>query len=192
MTIVKNKVMQLGLCMLLAGLVFSGSSAFAASNTTQSIDAKDVCADIESADDSEDVADNNSSDTNDAEDICEQAESIKLAKVVAISEKKARQIAVTNHATKGTITELLLARDEDANNVSRIVYEIEFTELDGTQVDVKVDANTGVYLGIDTEDDQDNEDSSDDAKPVTSNSSIQGLQMQLMSLLQQLIALLKA
>lgn len=180
--------------MLLSAVVWGGSPALAASNTNSTNDTKDVCADIESADDEQDVTDDNTTaDENDAEDICEKAESAKLATQVDISEAKARQIAEAGYTGNGKITELLLAKDEDDNNVSRVVYEIEFTETDGTQVDVKVDANTGKYLGIDAEDDKDGEQDEDGATVNNEKSSdIRGLQMQLMGLLQQLIALHRA
>ena len=186
MTIVKNKAIMLGMFMFLSAFALSGTPAFAASNTNTLSETKDVCADIESSDDEQEgMGDNEISDENDAEDICEQAESAKLAKIVSVSEVKARQIAETNYSGNGKITELLLARDEDENNVSRIVYEIEFTESDKTQVDVKVDANTGKYLGVDVEDDEDT------TGQVEVNTNVQSLQMQLVSLLHQLIALLK-
>lgn len=174
--------------MLLSAFVLGGTPVLAASNANATNDTKDVCADIESADDEQDgVNDNSASDENDAEDICEKAESVKLASQVDISETKARQIAEDNYTGNGKITEVLLARDEDENNVSRIVYEIEFTESDKTQVDVKVDAMSGKYLGVDVEDDADG----DNAEHVKGSTNIQALQMQLMSLLQQLIALLR-
>lgn len=180
--------MVLSTLMLFSAFVFGVSPAFAASNSNTSKDTKDVCADIETADDKQDVEDNSASDEQDAEDICEKAESVKLASQVDVSEAKARQIAETNYSGNGEITELLLARDEDENNVSRIVYEIEFTESDKTQVDVKVDAQTGEYLGVDAEDDEDG----DNSETGKSNKNVQALQMQLVSLLQQLIAQLKA
>ncbi len=192
MTIVKNRAQTLIVLMLLGSLAFSGSVAFAGNIAATKNDTKDVC-DIETADDTEDVVDDNTSaDNNDAEDVCEQAESVKLAKQVTISEAKARLIAERNHTTKAKITELILARDEDQNNVARVVYEIEFTETDGTQVDVKVDANTGAYLGVDTQDDNDGEDPTDDVVHVAVNKNTSDLQMKLISLLQQLIRLLKA
>ncbi len=191
MTVTQNRIMQLGILMLLVSFVFSGSAAFAAGNTTEVSDTKDICDDIETADDEQNaVAD--ASDENDAEDVCEKTEAAKLVSQVDISEVHAREIAQNGYTGNGKITEVLLARDEDAQNVLRIVYEIEFTELDGTEVDVKVDANSGVYLGIDSEDDQDGEDAKDDIVSVPGSTNVQGLQMQLMSLLQQLIALLKA
>ena len=179
-----------GMLMLLSAFTLGGSPALAANTTRAMHDTKDVCADIESADDKKGV--DNESDKNDAEDTCEKAESVKLASQVDVSETKARLIAETNYSGKGKITELLLARDEDEHNVSRIVYEIEFTNSDKTQVNVKVDAQTGKYLGIDTEDDNDGENTSDDTPHVKGTANIQTLQMQLVSLLQQLIALLKA
>lgn len=190
MTIVKNKALTLIVVMLLGSLAFSGSVAFAGNTAAETNDTKDVC-DIETVDDTEDVVDvSTTADNNDAEDVCEQAESVKLATQVKISEVKARQIAERNHPTKGEITELILARDEDQNNVSRVVYEIEFTETDGTQVDIKVDANSGVYLGSDAEDDNDGEGTTDDVVSPRSGADIQSLQIKLMSLLEQLIALL--
>ena len=131
----------------------------------------------------------NDEDVNDAEDLCEKAESAKLASQVDISEGKARKIAEDNYKGNGKITEVQLGNDEDDNGVSTIIYEIEFTETDGNQVDVKVDAMSGKYFGVDTKDD---EVASADEEVNGKNRNVHALQMQLMSLLQQLIALLKA
>ena len=188
MTIVKNKGSLLGMLVLLSVFALGGTPAFAASIVHTTNDTKDVCADLESADDEPEGAGGNEAlDENDAEDTCEQVESVKLAKIVAVSEAHARHIAETNYSGNGKITELLLARDEDEHNVSRIVYEIEFTESDKTQVDVKVDANTGKYLGVDMEDDEDG----NNIEHVKGSANVQALQMQLMDLLQQLISLQK-
>ena len=106
----------------------------------------DVCEAL----DIDDVEENDSDvdDENDAEDQCEKAESAKLAKEVTVTESQARKTATANNGGKGSVTEILLARDEDDNGVSRIVYEIELTSSNGTQTDVKVDAMTGKYLGV--------------------------------------------
>lgn len=194
MSIVKNKVMMFGMLMLLSAFALSGSPALAASNTNST---KDTCAEVEDVDNVQEENDNEVDDANenDAEDLCEKAESAKLASQVDISEGKARQIAEDNYTGKGKITEVQLGNEEDDNGVSTIIYEIEFTETDGNQVDVKVDAMSGKYLGEDIEDGEDSETESDDTdkvKGANGNANIQALQMQLMSLLQQLIALLKA
>jgi uncharacterized membrane protein YkoI len=180
MSIVKNKAMMFGMLMLLSAFALSGSPALAASNTNSTNSTKDTCAEVEDVDNVQEENDNEVDDANenDAEDLCEKAESAKLASQVDISEGKARQIAEDNYTGNGNI-----------------IYEIEFTETNGKQVDVKVDAMSGKYLGEDIEDGEDGETESDDTEKVkgaNGNANIQALQMQLMSLLQQLIALLKA
>lgn len=197
MSIVKNKAMMFGMLMLLSAFALSGSPALAASNTNSTNSTKDTCAEVEDVDNVQEENDNEVDDANenDAEDLCEKAESAKLASQVDISEGKARQIAEDNYTGNGKITEVQLGNEEDDNGVSTIIYEIEFTETDGNQVDVKVDAMSGKYLGEDIEDGEDGETESDDTEKVkgaNGNANIQALQMQLMSLLQQLIALLKA
>jgi uncharacterized membrane protein YkoI len=186
-----------GMLMLLSAFALSGSPALAASNTNSTNSTEDVCAEVEDMDNEQDENDNESDDAeeNDAEDLCEKVESAKLASQVDISEGKARQIAEDNYTGNGKITEVQLGNEEDDNGVSTIIYEIEFTESDGKQVDVKVDAMSGKYLGEDMEDGEDGGNKSDDTEKVkgaNGNANIQALQMQLMSLLQQLIALLKA
>jgi uncharacterized membrane protein YkoI len=152
MRTVKNTTMLLGMFLFLFAFVLSGNLAHAAATATAP-DVADVCE--EAADGDGEVQDDEASgDQDDAQDKCEQAESAKLAKLVAVSETKARQVANDGYAGNGAITEIRLARDDDNNNVSRIVYEIEFTEKAGTEVNVKVDAMTGAYLGVDTEDDE--------------------------------------
>lgn len=197
MSIVKNKAMMFGMLMLLSAFALSGSPALAASNTNSTNSTKDTCAEVEDVDNVQEENDNEVDDANenDAEDLCEKAESAKLASQVDISEGKARQIAEDNYTGNGKITEVQLGNEEDDNGVSTIIYEIEFTETDGNQVDVKVDAMSGKYLREDIEDGEDGETESDDTEKVkgaNGNANIQALQMQLMSLLQQLIALLKA
>lgn len=193
MSMVKNKAVMFGMLMLLSVFSLSGNSALAASNTLTN-STKDTCAEMEDIDNEQDENDNESDDAeeNDAEDLCEKAESAKLASQVDISEVKARQIAESNYSGNGKITEVQLGNEEDDNGASTIIYEIEFTETKGKQVDVKVDAMSGKYLGIDSEDDEGDEAESDDTEKVKGNENIQALQMQLVSLLQQLIALLKA
>ena len=182
MTITKNITLALSLSLLLAGFAFTMQNyAYAASMS----ETKDVCAELDTVE-SKDSADDN----NDAEDQCEKAEAIKLAKDVKITAAEASKTATTNNPGKGSVTEILLARDEDDAGVSRLVYEIELTSISGLKVDIKVDALTGKYLGIDTEDDEDREASDDGAVVMTPET--QSLQAQLISLLQQLLTLLKS
>lgn len=180
-----------GMLMLLSAFALSGSPALAVSNSNSTNSTNDTCSGVEDMDNVQDQNKNksNDEDVNDAEDLCEKAESAKLASQVDISEGKARKIAEDNYKGNGKITEVQLGNDEDDNGVSTIIYEIEFTETDGNQVDVKVDAMSGKYFGVDTKDD---EVASADEEVNGKNRNVHALQMQLMSLLQQLIALLKA
>ena len=183
MSTTKNTTIALSMLLLLCGFtVATQNYAYAASEKM------DVCDELDK--DTVEVDDSNLDDENDAQDQCEKAESIKLANEAKITEAQASKTATANNPGRGPVTEILLARDEDDAGVSRIVYEIELTSANGTQTDVKVDAQSGKYLGVDTEDDEDKE-TNDDATSVVAKDT-QSLQIQLISLLQQLIALLKA
>lgn len=188
--------MAFGMLMLLSAFALSGSLALAASNTNTNNETKDVCAETENADNTQDENDNGSetADVNDTQDVCEKAESAKLASQAKISELQARKVVESNYTGNGKITEVQLGNDQGDTGVSIIVYEIEITETGGTKVDVKVDAMSGKYLGVDVEDGKDGEtpDATEQVKGTNENANVQSLQMQLMSLLQQLIALLKA
>ncbi len=179
MTITKNITAVLALTMLLMGFMVTSNYAAAAT------DSMDPCEELDQSE-TDDAVENEADDVNDPEDICEKGESVKLASQATVTEAQARKTALA--LNMGEVTEILLARDEDdTTRVSRIVYEIELTSKDGTETDVKVDANTGAYLGVDVDDDADGE-----AQAGNNKSDIPTLQAQLMSLLQQLIALLKA
>ena len=194
MTTIKNQALLLGTLMIFSLLIFSGNVAFAASSKTTAAEVTDVCDDGEEMDDeNENQADRD--DENDAEEKCEKERSAELGKQAKVSEGRARQIAESNYSGAGKITEVELDTDEGDTGISRIVYEIEFTDASGAQVDVKVDALSGAYLGVDTEDEEDGE--TDDDTTVHQNGNgksadVRGLQVQLITLLQQLIMLLKA
>ena len=182
MSITKNTTLALSMFLLMMGFALvTQNHVYAATEKT------DVCEELDVNDTEEN--DSDVGDENDAEDQCEKTESVKLAKEVTITEAQASKTATANNPSKGSVTEILLARDEDDNGVSRIVYEIELTSSNGTETDVKVDAMTGIYLGVDSEDDKDGV--TDDSVAPANVKDTQSLQIQLISLLQQLIALLK-
>ena len=181
MTLTKNIVAILCTFVLAVGFALTSQTAFASTN-----EKVDVCeTDAYEADDSNEA---DGEDENDAEDLCEQAESARLALTVTVSEKAARATAIAHNKDKGSITELILATDEDDKGKSRVVYEIEFSNASGVETDVKVDAMTGVYLGLDIEDDEEDDDAG--GGEIT-GANTRDLQVQLITLLKQLIGLLK-
>lgn len=197
MTLVKNTTLAVGMLMLLMGFAFSSTPALAAMHTS------DACIEDETAEADEDnLQEENDSEVDDdakdtAEDACEQAESDSLASDAKISEAKARAIAESNYTGNGTITEILLGLNEEDDGVnpvtSSLLYDIKFTTSDGSDVDVQVDAMTGEYLGIEADDEEESDEADDEVEGNNSNSSdVRSLQTQLLSLLQQLMALLKA
>lgn len=103
----------------------------------------------------------------------------------SISESKALNIADTAYTGDGTFTDIELEMEHGV-----LVYAVEYTEKDGNEVDVKVDAKTGAVVVVESDkdeavdddygDEDDDEDGEQKAKMQT-----------LINLLNQLLALLK-
>lgn len=77
-----------------------------------------------------------------------------------ISQSEAREIAEDYYEGGGKITEVVL-ENEDGD----LVYEVEFTESDGNEVDIVIDAYSGNVVGIEddkTEDEDEDEEYDDD------------------------------
>ena len=83
----------------------------------------------------------------------EKEETTKLAPLAKISESQAKSIAQKAYTGNGQLTESQL---EDENGA--IVYGVEFTEADGSEVDIKVDAKTGKILKVEQGREHDNAD----------------------------------
>ncbi len=75
----------------------------------------------------------------------------ELAKQAKITEEAATKTALEK--VPGTVNEVEL-EDEDGT----VVYEFEITSTDGTQQDVKVDAQTGKIVKVEADDEEDGEE----------------------------------
>lgn len=100
-----------------------------------------------------------------------------------ITESKALSIAEKTYTGSGKFTDIEL---EMENGV--LVYAVEYTETDGNEVDVKIDAKTGKVVVVESdrdeaEDDDEGDDEDDDERTAKMQT--------LINLLNQLIALLK-
>ena len=84
-------------------------------------------------------------------------DSSSLALQATLTEQEVRTIAQDAYAGNGTITQVEL---EDEDGV--IVYGVEFTESDGNEVDVKINAKTGTVVKI--EDDRTDSEEDDDGE----------------------------
>jgi hypothetical protein len=86
-----------------------------------------------------------------------------------ISQSEARDIAEDYYRGNGELTEIVL-ENEDGD----LVYEVEFTESDGNEVDIIIDAYSGDVVGTeddrtdgdDDDEDDGNEDEEDDDELV--------------------------
>lgn len=85
----------------------------------------------------------------------------ELAKQVKITEEEATKAALEK--VPGTVKEVEL-EDEDGT----IVYGIEVVSTDGSQQDVKVDAQTGKVVKVEADDEEDGEEN-DEAENGTQN-----------------------
>lgn len=77
------------------------------------------------------------------EEAQEQEASKALAPLASITEAHAREIAQKRYTGSGKPTEVVLE-----NKKGVLVYGVEFTEADGNEVDVYVDAKSGLVVGI--------------------------------------------
>ena len=102
-----------------------------------------------------------------------------------ITESKALAIAQKAYTGKGKFTDIELEMEKGI-----LVYGVEYTESDGNEVDVKVNAKTGAVVVVESDkdepidDDDDEGDDEDDDKRIANKHT-------LINLLNQLIALLK-
>ena len=100
-----------------------------------------------------------------------------------ITESKALAIAQKAYTGKGKFTDIELEMEKGI-----LVYGVEFTESDGNEVDVKVNAKTGAVVVVESDKDEpiddDEGDDEDDDKRIANKHT-------LINLLNQLIALLK-
>lgn len=101
----------------------------------------------------------------------------------AISESKALSIADTAYTGDGAFTDIELEMEGGV-----LVYAVEYTESDGNEVDVKVNAETGTVVLVESDRDEavddDAHDTEEDEEGTTANMQT------LINLLNQLIVLL--
>ena len=104
----------------------------------------------------------------------------------SITESTAFQIAGDAYTGTGTFTDIEL---EMEGNV--LVYAVEFTESDGNEVDVKINAKTGAVLLIESDKDELVDDDAGDEEEDEDAEQVGRMEM-LINLLNQLLALLRA
>lgn len=99
-----------------------------------------------------------------------------------ITESKALAIAQKAYTGKGKFTDIELEMEKGI-----LVYGVEYTESDGNEVDVKVDAKTGAVVVVESDKDEPIDDDEGDSEGDGRTAKMQTL----INLLNQLIALLK-
>lgn len=158
----KSGAMLLALGMLGTGAVASiGFQAFAQTSPTAS--PTEVTADIlsDQADETNSVLAEPAGGDGDGEmnDDNEANEVQPLLPSGGVSEAQARAIAEKAYTGNGTVTQIEL---EDEDGV--VVYGVEFTESDGNEVDVKINAQTGAVVTTENDrtDSEVDEEESDD------------------------------
>jgi hypothetical protein len=102
----------------------------------------------------------------------------------SITEATAFETAGNAYTGTGTFTDIELEMEGDV-----LVYAVEFTESDGNEVDVKINAKTGAVLLIESDKD---ESVDDDAGDEEEDSTEVGRIQTLINLLNQLLTLLRA
>jgi uncharacterized protein YpmB len=102
----------------------------------------------------------------------------------SISESKALSVAEKAYTGSGTFTDIELEMEKGV-----LVYAVEYTEKDGNEVDVKIDAKTGVVVLIESDKDEAVDDDLDDADEDDADTTAK--MQTLINLLNQLIALLR-
>ncbi len=101
----------------------------------------------------------------------------------AISESKALSIAENAYTGDGAFTDIELEMEDGI-----LVYAVEYTEGDGNEVDVKINAKTGTVVLVES----DRDEAIDDDVNDTDDDEDQVAKMQtLINLLNQLIVLLR-
>lgn len=100
-----------------------------------------------------------------------------------LSESDALLIANKAYTGKGKFTDIELEMEKGV-----LVYGVEYTEKDGNEVDVKINADTGAVVVIESDATEGTDDDAGDVED--DNTSIAKMQT-LINLLNQLIALLK-
>ena len=104
----------------------------------------------------------------------------------SITESTALGIANKAYTGNGVFTDIEL---EMENNV--LVFAIEYTEKDGNEVDVKVNAKTGAVVLVESDANETVDDDANDTKEDEKSEKIANMQV-LLNLLTQLVALLRA
>ena len=131
----------------------------------------------EDEDEEEDEDEQEEDEESEDEEELEDAEQAVLKSQAKVSQDEAYDIALRAYSGSGEFNEMDL---DDEDGVLR--WEVEFVERDGNEVEVHVDATTGVVIG--TKDDVENDDDDDDIN----YSDIDSVRQYLLELLRELIA----
>lgn len=110
----------------------------------------------------------------------------KVVGTASITESKALSIAEKAYTGSGRFTDIELEMEHGV-----LVYAVEYTENDGNEVDVKVNAKSGVVVLIESDEDEaEDDDEGDEDEDEDEKGNIARMQT-LINLLNQLIALLR-
>lgn len=77
----------------------------------------------------------------------------KVVGTASISEADAKEIALKTYKGDGAITNIKLEMEDKV-----LVYGVEFTEKDGNEVDVKINAKTGAVVKVESDKDEEEKD----------------------------------
>ncbi len=102
-----------------------------------------------------------------------------------ISESKALSVAEKAYTGTGVFTDIELEMEKGV-----LVYAVEYTEKDGNEVDVKVNAKTGAVVTIQSDKDEPQDDDMNDDEGDADKEDTTRMQT-LINLLNQLIVLLR-
>jgi|CXWL01.1.fsa_nt_gi hypothetical protein len=103
----------------------------------------------------------------------------------SITESNALSIANKAYTGNGVFTDIELEMERDV-----LVFAIEYTEKDGNEVDVKVNAKTGTVILVESDADEAEDDDEGDAEEDDGSEQIANMRT-LINLLTQLVALLR-
>lgn len=104
----------------------------------------------------------------------------------SITESKALAIAEKTYTGKGRFTDIELEMEKGV-----LVYAVEYTEKDGNEVDVKINAKTGALVVMESDKDEPTDDDKNDDKDDHSDVNKAAKMQTIINLLNQLMDLLR-
>ena len=104
----------------------------------------------------------------------------------SISESKALAVAEKTYTGNGTFTDIELEMEQGV-----LVYAVEYTESDGNEVDVKINAKTGALVVMESDKDEPVDDDENDDEDDDSGENQAAKMKTIINLLNQLIDLLR-